>query len=119
MKYLLMICADEAGEARVPEATMGKMMKEYFDFTQDAKDKGVYLGGNALQPTATATTVRVRDGKTITSDGPFTETKEQIGGYYLLESKDHDEAIPGAARTPGASHGLIDGPSISVLTFSH
>src|SRR5260370_36554995 len=108
MKYLLMICADEAGEARVPEATMGKMMKEYFEFTQDAKDKGVYLGGNALQPTTTATTVRVRDGKTITSDGPFTETKEQIGGYYLLEWKKLDGAIDWASRIPDPSHGSIE-----------
>ena len=103
-----MICADEAGEARAPEAAMGKMMKEYFDFTQDAKDKGVHLGGNALQPTSTATTVRVRDGKTITIDGPFAETKEQIAGYYLFECQDLDEAIAWAARIPGATYGSIE-----------
>ena len=116
MKYLLMICADEAGEARVREAAMGKMMKEYFDFTQDAKDKGVYLGGNALRPTSTATTVRVRDGKTMTSDGPFTETKEQIGGYYLFECKDLDEAIAWAARIPGASYGSVEVRPIRVFS---
>jgi hypothetical protein len=116
MKYLLMICTDEAAEARMPQAGMGQMMKEYFAFTQDAKDKGVYVGGNALQPTSTATTVRVRDGKTITSDGPFTETKEQIGGYYLFECKDLDEAIAWAARIPGASHGAVEVRPIRVFS---
>jgi hypothetical protein len=116
MKYLLMICTDEAAESRMPEAGMTEMMKKYFAFTQDAKDKGVYIGGNALQPTTTATTVRVRDGKTITSDGPFTETKEQIGGYYLFECKDLDEAIAWAARIPGASHGAVEVRPIRVFS---
>lgn len=116
MKYLLMICTDETAEARAPQAAMTEMMKQYFAFTQDAKDKGVYVGGNALQPTSTATTVRVRDGKTITSDGPFTETKEQIGGYYLMECKDLDEAIAWAARIPGASHGAIEVRPIRVFS---
>jgi hypothetical protein len=116
MKYLLMICTDEAAEARTPQAGMAEMMKQYFAFTQDAKDKGVYLGGNALQPTSTATTVRVRDGKAITSDGPFTETKEQIGGYYLVECKDLDEAIAWAARIPGASYGAVEVRPIRVFS---
>jgi hypothetical protein len=116
MKYLLMICTDEAAEAKMPQAGMTEMMKQYFAFTQDAKDKGVYIGGNALQPTSTATTVRVRDGKTITSDGPFTETKEQIGGYYLFECKDLDEAITWAARIPGASHGAVEVRPIMVFS---
>jgi hypothetical protein len=116
MKYLLMICTDEAAEAKMPQSEMADMMKQYFAFTQDAKDKGVYIGGNALQPTSTATTVRVRDGKTITSDGPFTETKEQIGGYYLLECKNLDEAIAWAARIPGASHGAVEVRPIRVFS---
>ena len=95
---------------------MTEMMKKYFAFTQDAKDKGVYIGGNALQPTTTATTVRVRDGKTITSDGPFTETKEQIGGYYLFECKDLDEAISWAARIPSATNGSIEVRPIRVFS---
>jgi hypothetical protein len=116
MKYLLMICTDEATEAKMPQAGTAEMMKQYFAFTQDAKDKGVYIGGNALQPTSTATTVRVRDGKTITSDGPFTETKEQIGGYYLFECKDLDQAIAWAARIPGASHGAVEVRPIMVFS---
>jgi hypothetical protein len=116
MKYLLMICADEAGEARMPQAEMTEMIKEYLAFTQDAKDKGVYVGGNALQPTSTATTVRVRDGKTFTVDGPFAETKEQIGGYYLIECQDLDEAIAWAARIPGASYGSIEVRPIRVFS---
>jgi hypothetical protein len=116
MKYLLMICTDEAAEGRMSEAAMTDMMKNYFAFTQDAKDKGVYIGGNALQPTTTATTVRVRDGKTITSDGPFTETKEQIGGYYLFECKDLDEAISWAARIPSATNGSIEVRPIRVFS---
>ena len=116
MKYLLMICTNEASEARTPQAGIAEMMKQYFAFTQDAKDKGVYLGGNALQPTSTATTVRVRDGKAITSDGPFTETKEQIGGYYLFECKDLDEAISWAARIPSATNGSIEVRPIRVFS---
>jgi hypothetical protein len=111
-----MICTEEAAEAKMPQAGMAEMMKQYFAFTQDAKDKGVYIGGNALQPTSTATTVRVRDGKTVTSDGPFTETKEQIGGYYLFECKDLDEAIAWAARIPGASYGAIEVRPIRVFS---
>ena len=116
MKYLLMICTDEVAEARMSQPAMADMMKQYFAFTQDAKDKGVYVGGNALQPTSTATTVRVRDGKTITSDGPFTETKEQIGGYYLMECKDLDEAIAWAARIPSATNGSIEVRPIRVFS---
>jgi hypothetical protein len=116
MKYLLLICTDEAADAKMSPTAMGEMMKGYGAVTQDAKDKGVYLGGNALQPTSTATTVRVRDGKTMTSDGPFTETKEQIGGYYLFECKDLDEAIAWAARIPGASYGSVEVRPIRVFS---
>src|ERR1700739_3368452 len=101
MKYLAMIYTDESIDAqRSQEGTM-EIIKRHGAVLQDLKDKGVYVGGNPLQPTATATTVRVRDGKTLTSDGPFAETKEQIGGYYLVECKDLDEAIEVAAKIPG------------------
>jgi hypothetical protein len=115
MKYLALICTEEAAVARMPQSEMAEMMKEYGAFTQDAKDKGVYLGGNPLQPTSTATTVRVRGGKTITSDGPFAETKEQVAGYYLLECKDLDEAIAWGARIPGASLGSVEVRPIMVF----
>jgi hypothetical protein len=115
MKYLMLICNNEAADGAMPQAQMQEMMTKYFAFTQDSKDKGVYLGGNALQPTSTATTVRVRDGKTIASDGPFAETKEQIGGYYLLECKDLDEATSWAARIPGALNGSIEVRPIMVF----
>jgi len=84
------------------------MFKAYGDFTQSIVKSGNMKAGDALQPTATATTVRVRDGKTLTTDGPFAETKEQLGGYYLVEAKDLDEATRLAARIPGARVGSIE-----------
>jgi hypothetical protein len=83
-------------------------MAAYYAFTNDSRAAGVNRGGEALQPTSTATTVRVRDGKTVTTDGPFAETKEQLGGYYLFECKDLDEAIQWAAKIPGAKFGSIE-----------
>jgi hypothetical protein len=115
MKYLAIICTDEASDAKMSPAQIGDLIKNYAAFTQDAKDKGVWVGGNGLQPTSTATTVRVRNGKTITSDGPFAETKEQVGGYYLLECKDLDEAISWAARIPGATYGSVEVRPIMVF----
>jgi hypothetical protein len=115
MKYLAIICTDEAADAKMSPAQIGDLMKTYGAFTQDSKDKGVWVGGNALQPTSTATTVRVRDGKIITSDGPFAETKEQVAGYYLFECKDLDEAISWAARIPGATYGSVEVRPIMVF----
>ncbi len=115
MKYLAIICTDETADAKMSPAQLGDLMKRYGAFTQDSKDKGVWVGGNALQPTSTATTVRVRDGKTVTSDGPFAETKEQVAGYYLFECKDLDEAISWAARIPGATYGSVEVRPIMVF----
>ena len=84
------------------------MFGEYMTYSQDTKKSGHNLGGNALQPVHTATTVRVRNGKTSTTDGPFAETREQLGGYYLVEAKDLDEATRIAARIPGAKLGSIE-----------
>src|SRR4029077_2549401 len=84
------------------------MRGEYFAYTDGIKKSGHYLGGNALQPTATATTVRVRNGRTATTDGPFAETKEQLAGYYLVEAKDLNDAIQVGARIPGARFGSIE-----------
>jgi hypothetical protein len=108
MQYLLMIYQRESDWARLSEAETGKIFQEYMEFSKGIRKSGNYVGGNALQPVATATTVRVKDGKTLTTDGPFAETKEQLGGYFLIEAKDLDEAIAIAARIPDAKKGSIE-----------
>ena len=108
MQYLLMIYQNEAEYGKIDAATGKKMMEEYGAFTQSIIQSGNFKAGDALQPTTTATTVRVRDGKTATTDGPFAETKEQLGGYYELDCKDLDEAIKWAAQIPGASSGCVE-----------
>ena len=108
MQYLLMIYRDEKEAAKSTEADLATLGKEYGEFTQGIVKSGQLRAGDALQPTRTATTVRVRDGKTVTTDGPFAETKEQLGGYYLVEAKDLDEAIRIAARIPNARDGSIE-----------
>jgi hypothetical protein len=108
MKYLCMIYTDEAAEARKSQAEQQQLMGAYYAFTNEVRDAGVYSAGEALHPTSTATTVRVRSNKTLTTDGPFAETKEQLGGYYLLECKDLDEAIKWAAKIPNAKDGSIE-----------
>ena len=107
MRYLLLIYLEETDEEPAPEE-IAAVMEAYNAFTDHVKAKGAYLGGEALEPTTTATTVRVRDGQTLTTDGPFAETKEALGGYYLVEAKDLDEAIDFAARIPGAQRGSIE-----------
>jgi hypothetical protein len=108
MKYLLMICSDEVAEAKMPPEELGALYGAYMDFTNAVKASGAYIGGEALQPTTTATTVRVQGGQIQTTDGPFAETKEQLGGYYLLDCKNLDEAIQWAAKIPSAKHGTIE-----------
>jgi hypothetical protein len=108
MEYLLMIYERESDWNALSDETRGAMYKEYFEFTDSIRQSGHYKGGNPLQPVATATTVRVRDGKTVTTDGPFAETREQLGGYYLIQAADLDEAIGIAARIPGARMGSIE-----------
>ena len=108
VKYLCLIYDDESKWGTMPQAEAEAMMGEYFAFTEGIKKSGHYLGGNALQPVHTATTVRVRNGKVSTTDGPFAETREQLGGYYLLESKDLNEAIQVASKIPGARTGSIE-----------
>jgi hypothetical protein len=108
MRYILLICTEEVGfEAMSPEERSA-MDAEYGAFTEEAVRRGVLQGGERLRPTTDATTVRVRDGEVLTSDGPFAETKEQIGGYYMVDCKNLDEAIEVAARIPGARHGSIE-----------
>src|SRR5215471_19275682 len=98
MQYLLMIYQNEAEYARNDAATSQKMLGEYQTFTQSIIQSGNFKAGDRLQPTTTATTVRVRDGKTLTTDGPFAETREQLAGYYMVDAKDLDGAIAIAAR---------------------
>ena len=108
MQYLLMIYQNEAEYGKIDAATGKKMMEEYGAFTQSIVQSGNFKAGDRLQDTHTATTVRVRDGKTLTTDGPFAETREQLGGYYLVQAKDLDEAIELAARIPSARMGTIE-----------
>ena len=108
MQYLLMIYQNEADYGKIDPATAKKMMEEYGAFTQSIIQSGNFKAGDRLQPTATATTVRVREGKTLTTDGPFAETREQLGGYYLIDAKDLDAALAIAARIPGARCGSIE-----------
>jgi hypothetical protein len=108
MQYLLLIYENEAETAKRGEAGMKTMMNEYRAFTQSIIQAGQFKAGDALQPTSTATTVTVRGGKTLTTDGPFAETREQLGGYYLIEAKNLDEAIAIAARVPSAKFGSIE-----------
>ena len=106
MRYLALIYSDEAVE--MTEKVANEMMPAYEAFGKAATEAGVIRGGDALLPTTAATTVRVRSGKTATTDGPFAETKEQLGGYYELDCKDLDEAIKWAAKIPGAATGCVE-----------
>ena len=107
MRYLLLIYAEEPTQA-VPEQRMIEESAAYNEFTADIRSRGIFEAGEALVPTSSATTVRVKNGETITTDGPFAETKEALGGFYLVNAKDLDEAIELAARIPAAKHGSIE-----------
>jgi hypothetical protein len=108
MQYMLLIYDDEKVWAKMSEAERGKMHAEYGAFTQTIQKGGQMVHGAALEPTSNSTTVRVRDGKTTTTHGPFAETREQLGGYYLVEARDLDEATAIAARIPSARMGSIE-----------
>lgn len=105
MQYMLLIYNSEKDWESMSEADRNANFGEYMKFTQDIKTSGHYKAGDALQPVHTATTVRVRDGKTQRTDGPFAETRETLGGYYIIEAKDLDEATKIAARIPDARIG--------------
>ncbi|OGO57489.1 MAG: hypothetical protein A2V85_12480 [Chloroflexi bacterium RBG_16_72_14] len=107
MRYLLLIY-EEPPATPPTEEEWAVMMPQYTAFGQWLRDTGQYLGGEALQPVTDATTVSVRDGRRIVTDGPFAETKEHLGGYYLIDAKDLDAAIEAAARVPGARFGKIE-----------
>ncbi len=108
MRYLLLIYTSEKQAATMTKEEQEANYGAYIAFTNEIQQNGQMLGGNALLPTSTATTVRVRDGQTMTTDGPFAETKEQLGGYYMIECTDLDEAIATAAKIPGAKNGSIE-----------
>ena len=108
MKYLLLVYSAEKAAVSMPKEEMEVLMGEYAAYTAEIQKSGVRLAGEALQPTSTATTVRVRNGKKITTHGPFAETIEQLGGYYLVECQNLDEAIEWAAKCPDARFGSIE-----------
>ena len=105
MKYALLIYDDQNAWATMPEDERNQLYKEYFEFSSDLVARGVMRGGEELQPTSSATTVTVDDGKVLATDGPFAETKEQLGGFYIVECDDLDQAIEHAARIPSVRIG--------------
>ena len=108
MQYIMIIAEDETASLRPGQPGFDEMMADYGAFTEMVLKLGVMKSGSQLGPVATATTVRIRDGETITTDGPFAETKEQFAGFYILDCKDLDQALELAARIPGAKHGSIE-----------
>jgi len=108
MKYLCLIYDEEKKMSTMPKSDSDAFMGEYFTFTESIRKSGHYVAGEALQPVGTATTVRIRNGKVSTTDGPFAETKEQLGGFYLINAKDLNDAIQVASRIPSARLGSIE-----------
>ncbi len=108
MRYLLMICTDENAIGALSPEEGSAMLADYAAFGEEMSRRGVLKSGERLRPTTDATTVRVRAGELLVADGPFAETKEQVGGYYLVDCGDLDEAIEVASRIPAASHGTIE-----------
>jgi hypothetical protein len=108
MRYILLICTEESTEGALSAGEQTSMMAEYAAFGEEMGRRGVLQGGDRLRPTTDATTVRVRDGEVLASDGPFAETKEQIGGYFTVDCKDLDEAIEVASKIPGARDGSVE-----------
>lgn len=108
MKYALLIHSNESEDAKMTEAEQEADMGKYIALNDEMSAAGKLVGGEALMPTSMATTVRVQNGKTLTTDGPFAETKEQLGGFYLVDCNDLDEAIAYAAKIPAAKHGSVE-----------
>jgi hypothetical protein len=108
MKYILLIYHNEQDWGKLSETEQGQIYADYGQFTQEIKSSGNYLAGDELHPIAAATSVRVRNGKQLVTDGPFAETHEQLGGYYLVEARDLDEATAIAARVPSARMGTVE-----------
>jgi hypothetical protein len=116
MKYLVLIYGDEKAATTMTEADMQKEMAAYGEYTAKLAAARATSGGAALHPTHTATTVRVRNGKIATADGPFAETKEQLGGYYIIEAANLDEAVKWGAQCPGAKNGCVEVRPIAIMS---
>ena len=115
MKYLCLIYDEEKKWASMSKSEIDAVMHEYFTFTEDITKSGHMVAGESLLPTSTATTVRVRNGKASTTDGPFAETKEQLGGFYLIEARDLNDAVQVAARIPSARTGCVEVRPVEVF----
>ena len=118
MQFLLLIYENEALRADRSEAQNKAIFSEYMEFTKGIVQSGHFKAGDALQSVKTAKTVRVKDGATLATDGPFAETREQLGGYYLIEAKDLDEAIAIGAKIPAARHGSVEVRPIMAMNMS-
>ena len=116
MKYLCLIYDDEKKAVTMSKSDLDALMTDYFAFTEDIKKSGHYRAGEALKPVQTATSVRIRNGKLSTTDGPFAETKEQLGGFYMIEATDLNEAIQIAAKIPSAKTGTIEVRPVEVFS---
>ena len=108
MQYMLLIYNQEDNWERLSDGEQAAAIRAYRDFTEELRSAGAMVGGDRLQHTANATTVRVRDGEQLVTDGPFAETKEQLGGYYLIEADSLDDAIDWATKLPGSHHGTVE-----------
>ena len=108
MKYLLLIYSEPAGGEAPPQDQLDAEMAEWFAYDEAIRKSGVYVDGNALEPTQTATTLRLKDGERVVTDGPFAETREVLGGYYLVDVPDLDTALDWAAKCPGAKYGSME-----------
>jgi hypothetical protein len=115
MKYLCLIYDDEKKAVTMSKSDLDALMTDYYAFTEDIKKSGHYLAGEALKPVQTATSVRLRNGKLSTTDGPFAETKEQLGGFYMIDATDLNEAIQIAAKIPSAKTGTIEVRPVEVF----
>ena len=118
MQYLLLIQDDEQNWATLPEEGRRRVVAEYLALTEEMHERGVILGSNRLAPVSAASTIRVRDGEEVVTDGPFAETKEQLGGYYLIDVESLDEALVWAARIPTARRGSVEVRPVAPITVA-
>ena len=116
MQYMLLIYNDETQEPKLGDPRRTALFQAYGEFTEGIRKSGNFVAGAPLQPTATATTVRLRDGKRLVTDGPFAETREQLGGYFLIEAANLDEALDVAGQIPGAKKGTVEVRPIMEIT---
>jgi hypothetical protein len=108
VQYMLLIYDDESAWETISREERDSIMRDYFSYTEELRESGKYVAGDALQPTATAKSIQVREGGPLTTDGPFAETKEQLGGYYLVDVDSEEEALEWAAKIPSARYGTIE-----------